>query len=121
ATPSGLVATPRPIRAASNAAVGSGAGAGAGGAGVSAAEVAVTVDAVPVEFTEPLDESMLATASWTLPAALEVAVAVSEASDADSPEPLEEEALSLLAVTLDAVPLRWLEWALPVPPVDPEL
>lgn len=87
------------------AAVGCGTGAGAGGvAGASGAEVAVTVDVVPVEFSDPLEESMLATASWTLPAALLVDVAVWEASDADRPEPLDEDALSLLAVTLDVVP-----------------
>jgi hypothetical protein len=48
-----------------------------------------------------------------------VDVAVSEAIDAESPDPLDDVALSLLAVTFDVV-LRWVEWVLPVPPVDPE-
>ena len=51
---------------------------GAGGvAGASgAAEVWLTVDVVPEEFTTVLDESMWATASCTLPDALLVAFAV---------------------------------------------
>jgi hypothetical protein len=121
ATASGLVATPSPIRAASIAVSGAGgAGRGAGTGASGAADVSVAVDVVPVEFTESLEESIRATASCTLPDAFVVAVAVWDAIDAERPEPLDEE-VSLLALTLDAVPLRWVELELPVPPVEPEL
>jgi len=98
----------------------SGRGAGAGGAGATgAAEVSLAVDAVPEELTTSLDESIRATAFCTLFDARAVELAVSAASDADRPEPLDEEAVSLLAVTLDVVPL-WVVLGLPVPPVEPE-
>jgi hypothetical protein len=59
------VATPKPSRAASIDEEGVGTGAGAGGvAGASgAADVWLTVEVVPVDVTESLDESMRATAS----------------------------------------------------------
>jgi hypothetical protein len=118
ATASGLVATPRPAKAASIAV--SGAGGGAGGAGGGAgAEVWLAVEVVPVDVTESVEESMRATASCNLPEDFDVAVAVSEARDADRLELLDE--LNRLAVTLEVLPLRWDVLALPVPPVDPEL
>ena len=110
-----MVATPKPNKAASNAAEGSG-DAGAGGAGCgSAAEASLAVDVVPVDVAPPLDESIRATASCTLPADLVVAVAVSAAMEADSPL---ESVLRRLAVTFEVVASRWVELARPVPPVD---
>ncbi|MBV8296351.1 MAG: hypothetical protein JO085_05905, partial [Acidimicrobiia bacterium] len=87
--------------------------------------MALTVDAVPVEFTDPLEESTLATASCSLPAAFDVAVAVSEAITADRPElgvleTVLEALLRRLVVTFEVVP-PCDELAVPVPPVDPEL
>jgi hypothetical protein len=120
ATASGLTAAPKPTRAASIAEEGAGTGAGAGGAaGASgAAEVWLTVDVVPVEVTESLDESMRATASWSFPDALADDAAVAEETCAERPDPLDEDdvVLSLLALTL-----CWVELAVPVGPVDPEL
>ena len=99
----------------------SGAGGAGGAAGTSgAADVWLAVDVVPVEFTTELDESMWATASCTLPDAFEVALAVWDAIAVERPEPLDDELVRLLAVTFDAVPC-WVELAVPVPPVDPEL
>ena len=105
------------MRAASIAVDESGTGVGAGAAGTAgAAEMLLAVDVVPEEFTTSLEESMRATAFWTLFDAR----AVSDANDDETPEALDDEAVSLLAVTLDVVPL-WVVLALPEPPVEPEL
>src|SRR5438270_397839 len=102
--------------AASNAADGSGAGVGAGAAGWgSDAELAVTVDVVPLELTEPLEESIEATASCSFPDAFDVDVAVTDSSDADRPELLVDALVRRLANTVEAVPPRWVELAVPVP------
>jgi hypothetical protein len=120
ATASGFVATPNPRRAASIAVSGAGDGAGGAGGGASGAAVSLTVEVVPVELTTSLDESMRATAFCRVPDALLVDLAVSEAIEADSPEPLDEDAVIVPAVTFEVV-LCCVELDEPVPPVEPEL
>jgi len=99
----------------------SGAGGGGGAGGAAGADVSLAVEVVPVELTTSLEESMRATAFCTLPDALLVDDAVSLAIDAENPEPLDDDALSGLALMLEAVPLRCVELAVPVPPLEPEL
>src|SRR5947209_19654977 len=107
------------MRAASIAVSGAG-GAGGAGGGASGAAVSLTVDVVPVESTTSLDESMRATAFCTLPDALLVDLAVSEAMEVDSPEPLDDDEVIVPAVMFEVL-LCCVELLDPVPPVEPAL
>ena len=116
------MATPKPKRAASKPDDGSGECEGAGAAGGGGSDVSLTVDAVPVEVVTPLEESIRVAASSSLPADFVVAVEVSAAMLAESPEPVAVWLLPRrLVVALDAVASCWVVVAPPVPPVDPEL